>query len=64
MYTKEDVFVTKQISGPIDHHSIFFPMVVYGVRDLFGYQHPLNYLPLCSAEQRDVNRFGTIPLRL
>jgi len=54
------MFVTKQILGPIDYHSIFFPtIVVSGAPDLFGYKHSTNNLTLCTAEQRHLYRFGT-----
>jgi len=54
------MFVTKQISPPIDCHSIFFPTVLVNVgRDLLGYKHSSKYLCLCSAEQRNLYRFGT-----
>jgi len=34
-------------------------MVVNGGKDLLGYKHSSKYLPLCSAEQINLYRFGT-----
>ncbi len=51
---------TKQFWGTIDFHSIFFPtMEVNGAPKQPGYKLSSKYLPLCSAEQRNSNRFGT-----
>jgi len=40
------MFVTKQISGPIDYHSIFFlpTMEVKGAHQLFGYPYSVYIL--------------------
>ncbi len=47
--------------GTIDFHSIFPPsMEVNGAPKQPGYKLSSKYLPLCSAEQRNSYRFGTI----
>ncbi len=51
---------TEQFWGTIDFHSIFFPtMEVNGAPKQPGYKLSSKYLPLCSAEQINLYRFGT-----
>ncbi len=61
--TKEDIsesFVIKQLTVTIDFHSMEKnTMQVNGYQQLFGFQHPLKYLHLCSSEERNY-RIGTV----
>ncbi len=51
---------TEQFWGTIDFHSILFPtMEVNCSPKQPGYKLSSEYLPLCSAEQRNSYRFGT-----
>ncbi len=50
---------TEQFWGTIDFHSIFFPIEVNGALKQPGYKLSSEYLPLCSAEQRNSYSFGT-----
>ncbi len=48
---------TEQFWGTIDFHSIFLPtMEVNGAPKQPGYKLSSEYLPLCSAEQRNAYR--------
>ncbi len=54
-------FVTRWFWGTIDFHSrTKNTMEVNGAPELLCFPHSSEYLPLCSAEQRHSNRFGTI----
>ncbi len=51
---------TEHFWGSIDFHSIFFPtMEVNGAPKQPGYKLSSKYLPLFTAEQRNLYRFGT-----
>jgi len=50
------MFVTKQISSPIGKNKT---IVVNGVVVVVVYKHSFKYLPLGTAEQRHLYRFGT-----
>ncbi len=60
---KEDIlkkFVTRLFWGTIDFHSRKKnTMEVNGAPELLCFPHSLEYLPLCSTEQRHSYRFGT-----
>ncbi len=56
----EECGKTEPFWGTIDFHSIFFPtMEVNGAPKQPGYKLSSKYLPLCSAEQINLYRFGT-----